>query len=521
MRFLGRFGFAVAAVFLVTSCSNSESSERTRNSELTKSYTLGYSCAQLKTESVTAETTEIRFTLCDNAEMYSIVTPPGVDGAVENQAVTNNREVIVPVKPEVNGEATKLIVKTIGSDFDDDSSYHSGIHIYDVSLADVSTAEVGPDNELVGSVHPRVVYDMPTPNKWIEYRRLIAESGGSDVYVGFVDNYVQKWAMVRLTTCHPSVAQARMSNAVYSTSALAQAMMNAKLIRDRDLYVSLNALRYHTAEVSETLNLCQPGESSFNVFTDGISSGYSPIQNDDIAAATNILEVAKSQMLLWYWVQVKKNECVSTNTNIPDVKAAKLQSWFTALDEKLRVLVDAPNLTTQQRESARRLLRQVDTLALLRTMRESFDGVSTCTVSAAGYDVAVVKPVDTTPPTSPTSEPSASGESEKTLSEAVESQTPESSIPTSQLNWSAASKAPLTLQVGRSLSRAQLRVLAQLKSTSTSTTTIARVGTSKKVCSVKAWGIRGVRAGTCRVRITVKATGKKAQSKVLTLTVTK
>lgn len=529
MKFFGRICFLVCAVFLVTSCSNSDSSDRNRNTAIQSNYRLGYSCAQLLTESATASTTEIRFMLCDDAEMYSIVTPIGVDGSIENQAVSANREVVVPVKSEVNGEATKLIVRTAGADLSDFSNYHSGIHIYDVSLADVTSDEVGQESSLLGSVQPKVVYDMPSPQSAFIYRQHFSEFSSRDAYVSYVEEFVQKWAMVRLTTCHRSVAQGRIANALYQSGAISDAMINAKRLRDIDGYVALDSLRHFVAGGESSVNLCAPGELGFNLFTDGITAGYTPIPASEVAMSNNVLELAKSHMLLQYWKQIEKGECEAQGQVIPDVEAENLdtysrqglESWSRALEEKLQIVAESSELTSTQRTTAQRLLLQIDTLSLVRKMRESFAGASLCTVSPAGYAVAVAQPSEAPSATLAPVEPITESDSNRNLSEVVENQAPIPSIPASQLNWAAATNAPLTLRVGQTFSRAQLRALAQLASSSKSTISIARVGSSQKVCVVKPWGVRGLRTGTCRVRVSIKNPGKKAQSKVLSLVVTK
>ena len=83
-----RSAIAVATFFIslvaLSGCGGDSASNRTRNSALPTSSVLPYSCAQLLTDVATETTTEIRFTLCDDAELYSIVTPEGVTGAIND-----------------------------------------------------------------------------------------------------------------------------------------------------------------------------------------------------------------------------------------------------------------------------------------------------------------------------------------------------------------------------------------------------------------------------------------------------
>ena len=234
MKLFSRGVALVSALALAASCGGTDSAQRTRNTALPEKYVLGYSCAQLVTEAVTESTSEIRFTLCDEAGSYSIVTPEGVSGAVNDQVVQGGEEIAVPISSAVNGPESTLVVKIDGAPMDENASYHSGIHIYGVSLATVDAELVGADSNLIGTLYPKVVYGFPTPQTWATYRIGVTSVVTRDMYATYLDELTQKWAMVRLTTCHPNVAHARMADARNANVSLAlgEAQVNGK--RDID-----------------------------------------------------------------------------------------------------------------------------------------------------------------------------------------------------------------------------------------------------------------------------------------------
>lgn len=523
MKLLSRAVAISTALVLIASCGGSDASQRTRNSALPEKYVLGYSCAQLVTEVATESTSEIRFTLCENAASYSIVTPEGVTGAVNDQVVQGGEEIAVPVSSEVNGPESTLIVKMKGAPAEDDAGYHSGVHVYRASLATADADLVGADSNLLGTLYPKVVYGFPSPQTWATYRIGITSGVTREMYADYIDELVQKWAMVRLTTCHPNIAQARMSSAeTWNVSgALAYTQITAKLMRDRDLYISINYLREFTASAPSQANICAPGQQSFNLYSNGIEAGYQPISSDKINDSTDVLALAKTHMLLHYWKQIQQNACDAPSGVSVNYEVAELETWENQALERLRVVSVDVNTSSVDRESAQRLITQIELLEYVGGMRRTFDGVPLCAASNAGYAVPVKQSVEEVSSTLPSADSGDSPSGTAPLADLVNNPTPPATIAPAQLVWSAANNVAQKIRVGQTLSKAQLAAQSGLALTAKSSVKLTSVASSKKVCTVKTWGLKAVKVGTCKVRVSVATKGKKSQSKTLSLQVSK
>ena len=523
-----RIAVVTAVSLLVASCGGGESAERTRNAALPTRTPLPYSCAQLLTDQVTGDTTEIRFSLCEDAEMYSILTPTGVNGQVDDKEVQGGEEIVVPISPEVDGIPTTLIVRTAGALSDD--PYHPGVHIYDVSLSRAIEDMVGPDSPLLGSLYPKVGYYMPTPQPWATYRAGFLElPGGPTQYAAYIDELVFKWATFALATCHSTLAQAAMASAGISSSALGEAQINAKRVNDRDWFVSLNALRMYTAGY-HPIALCPPGITGVNVIAQGVEQGFSPVEANVIANTSDPVLLLKSLALLKYWGQVVRTECPADPGVTINADAGQIQTWSTQVSDRLNEISEDTKLTSDQRTVALRALRQMDVLDLLNSQRRAFNGVSSCTVIPAGYAVPVKQSVEqvvenvsaTLAPAVEVQSQNSSSNSPQALADIVTDAAPAATVAPSQLSWPvAAASATTTIRVGQTVSRAQLVAQSGLTVTSRSTVRLAQIASSKKICTVKSWGVKAARAGTCKVRLSVATKGKKAQTKTVSLTVTK
>lgn len=523
MKLFSRGVALVTALAVIASCGGSDSAQRTRNSALPEKYVLGYSCAQLVTDVVTKSTSEIRFTLCDKAGSYSIVTPEGVSGAVNDQVVQGGEEIAVPISSEVNGPESTLIVKIDSAPSDVNAFYHYGIHNYGVSLATVDADLVGADSNLIGTLYPKVAYSFPTPQTLATYRIGVTSEVTREMYAGYIDELAQKWAMVKLTTCHPNIAHARMSmaEAYNTTSAMGYAQFNAKLMRDRDLFVSIYYLRKFTASAPSQASICAPGQQSFNLYSNGIEAGYQPISSDKINDSTDVLALAKSHMLLHYWKQIQQNACVAPSGVSVNYEVSELETWENQTLERLRAVSDDVNTSSVDRASAQRLITQIELLEYVGQMRRTFDGVPLCAASNAGYVVPVKQSVEVVSSTLPSADTGDSPSSTTPLADLVNNPTPPVTIAPAQLVWSAANNVVQKIRVGQTLSKAQLAAQAGLALTAKTSVKLTSVGSSKKVCTVKTWGLKAVKVGTCKVRVTVATKGKKSQSTSLSLQVSK
>ena len=445
MLFSRRRCAIVVATFFVSlvalsGCGGDSASDRTRNSALPASSVLPYSCAQLLTDTATEATTEVRFTLCDDAELYSIVTPDGVAGAINDQPVQGGEEISVPVGSVVNGPATQFIVKTVGAVLGDDPIYHSGVHIYRVSLATPEEDAVGANSPLLGTVYPKVSYDMPTPQTWTVYQKGPFDlPGGIGQYVAYIDELAQKWAMVKLATCHSTLAHAQMANINLTSHGFAQAQINAKVLRNRSLYVVLDQLRTFTSEHFSEANMCEPGVNGFNLFVDGVNEEFTPVAATEIASSTDAVALATSFALLRYWKQIVTNTCEAPSGTTVDYELAVLDTWSTQVFSRVQALRDDVTRTAVERVSSRRLLDQMAMIDLIEELHISTWGG--CAMIAAGYAVparqnieaVLQQAADTLPPS--VESQSNNNAVAPPLSEIVTNPAPSVTVPQSELVW--------------------------------------------------------------------------------------
>jgi len=287
------------------------------------------------------------------------------------------------------------------------------------------------------------------------------------------------------------------------------------------LYISFNYLRQFTASAPSQANICAPGQQSFNLYSNGIEAGYQPISSDKINDSTDVLALAKSQMLLHYWKQIQKGKCAAPSGISVNYEVAELESWENQVLERLSVVKDDMNTPGVVRINAQRLINQIQLLEYVDLMRGTFDGVPQCAASNAGYVVPVKQLVEEVSSTLPSVQTGDSQSNSAPLADLVNNPAPLVTVAPSQLVWSAANNLVQKIRVGQTLSKALLAAQSGLALSAKSTTKLTPVAASKKFCTVKVWGLKAVKAGSCKVRVSVITKGKKTQSKTLTLQVIK
>lgn len=532
MRLKARVALFTGAVIAMTACGGAESAERTRNTTLPTRWTMPYSCAQLLTDQATTDTTEIRFTLCAEAETYSIVTPSGVNGSVDVAPATGVKEVVVPISSDVDGPTTRLVVNVAGARADD--YYHPGVHIYEVSLSRATEELVGAASPLIDVVYPKVRYVMPLPQTLNTYRQgPFGFEDARTTYSSYVEELGQKWAMVRYTTCHPNVAHAVMAHVDpgNASGAASNAQVAAKRARLAGWFIALDSLRVFIALAGNEINICPAGARGVNVFTQGVEVGFVPIDQTQVATSTDWTKLLKSFALVRYWEQVARKQCPADRAVTATEKEANgLRVWSRALYDRLVALAEDTSQSQYEQRSARRAADQATMLGILEDARRASGSTTLCSVIPAGYSVPVVTPqVETQAQTEVTVPPVVETTSdsslvpETTAPPADASASPSNvSVPQAELSWPAATPtAPLRVRVGRSVSRADVLSRSRLAVSSGSRVTIRPLGSSTRVCSASTWGVKALRAGTCKVRVTVTTRGAQTQVATVSIRVTK
>lgn len=559
---------AVSLLMVLASCGGGDSgpdSARSRNSALPVQEPFPVSCAQLVREPVTETTDVVRFDLCDSADLYSVVTPTGVDGGVSDVIVSGGESVDVPLSPEVDGASTRLIVHT--TDAVDGDPWLTGVHIYDISLATVGTDMADENDPIFGTVYVKVAYDMPPPHPLSAYTTHSSMlAGGRDEYMDYVSDYVNDWAKVRLSTCYSLPTDLDMS-VLPNKGVLSYAMLQAKMERDRDWYVSLNTLRYAVDGYDRSAALCPEGTEGFNLFMDGVTRDFQPLTVDELAESTDVQAIARTYALLDYWIQVKRNDCAESALVNSDAAVVDLENW--RFQSQLRM----ENLAGTDSQAVP-AAAQMGILAFTKSARISADASDTCTVLPAGYEVVSAQsalPEETTTTqaeTTVTVEETTTTVADQTTSQSEQATTttdgavsgratattilagsttaaqtqatvagsattqPESlaaiaasapsavTVPAGNLAWTGVSLAP-SARVGEPVPKTRILAASGLASTPKSKVTLKRTGSSPKTCKYAPWGVRGTAPGTCRVRVTVATPGKKSRSATVDVTIEK
>lgn len=513
-RFTRNFVVVVAMV-VMAACGGAESSNRTKNSALTTSAPLPVSCAQLITETATAETTSLQFSLCDDAVKYAIDTPDGVEGEIQDTSVNGGEIISVPVSPTIDGDPTTLVVQTQNAIPED--PYMPGVHSYSVSLATVTADQVAADNPLLGTLYPRVVYTMPPPQPRSVYQRGPAPTtDGDNVYAKHIDDLVHAWSMLAQQTCYSSVAKAVMATPmVFSVSgALSHIQLNAKVRRNRAWFIYINSLRFMVNE-ADAIRVCPPGSTGFNIFLNGVNEGFVPITEKESETSTNAIDLLKSFALVSYWSQIVTQKCPATSTHNPKDSVEVLDTWTKAIKARLDTLrtdaaVGSELWTINQ---------QVDLIEQLAITRDAGPNSDKCSMISAGYSVPVKKtPAEIIEDVALAVEPPVASDNQSnasappSLSDIASSEQTVPTVPQSQLQMPGVSTAP-RLKIGSTMSTSRLAAVAGLRLTARSTVRLQIPAASQKVCRALKSSVRAVRVGTCTVRVSVATKGKKTQAK--------
>ena len=372
---------------------------------------------------------------------------------------------------------------------------------------------------------------MPAPQTWSTYRRrFLTLPGGKEQYVRYGDELIEKWAVVGLTTCHTIFASAVMAYVGGISGALAEKQIIAKQVRDRDWFVVLNAKRYFVSKQLIEDFLCEPNVSGFNVFVQGIEKGFTPLQPADVATSKEPVALLKSYSLLRILGQVVREEYVAIDGVSVQNSDANLDDWANAINERIILLTEDVDLTDAQRLIASRAQSQVDTLDLWKSIRNTADGDTTCTRLAAGYEVPVKQTIvevignaaSTLPaPVESQSQDTASPTTSQPLGEIVTNAQPEAIVTPAQVVWpEATASVKPTLRVGQMVSKSSLVAQAGLVTASKSNVTLMQ-RSPKSICAVRSTGVKAIKVGTCKVRISIATKGKKTQTKNLSLTIAK
>ena len=514
----------LVSVTALAACGSSDSNaSRTRNAAMSSQSPLPYSCAQLEPGVVNETTAYVYFSICDEAERFSIETPDDVDASVPDTDVGNREVIEVPVSRVIDGTPTILTIETEGSTPLD--SFHPGVHIYEIVLSRADTNLVSSDDPFNGALYPKVTYSMPASQVRDVYQ-YGTRSIGINQYVNYIEEYVHKWAMIRLTTCYSSLGLSVMSQ-IPPKEVLAHAQIDAKVLRNRPLYIHLNSLRYLMYTYYILPNRCDVGSNSYNIFTHGVNKGFVPVEVSELSTAVNVEEILKTGAITWYQSQVVKGQCPAETEVNSALSSEELQRWGEAAHQRLKELA-AKNPIARAAEN------QLSTLELLGLIRSEYGqyGESTlCSQLPAGYAVATAQPfeeiLETTRETLPkVDQPEIVVEGEvsevavQTLADVATAVIEEKLQPRPEISYTAPLPKP-TLKVGSSMSKASVVSASNLAVTKKSKISISRVSSSKKFCSMSRSRVKALKVGVCKVKVSVSQKGLKTKSKTVSITITK
>jgi hypothetical protein len=459
----------------------------------------------------------VDFVLCDDAVSYAVTTPIGVN--IDFTDVQGGETVSVSVDPEVDGAMTVLEVKT--RDYDPTLEGSRGLHRYQVSVATVGEDLVGSASDRVGTTFVSIKYEMPEPQPYAVYRagNWIYEDGGLNTYLDYVDEVVQKSSMIAHRTCYDSLSLASLSRTTAAANPLGEASIVAKLLRNRGLYSEIVSLRRYMYEVGPAA-LCDVPGTGFNVFSDGVETGYVALNSEEAAESDDIVALLKSFAVLHRLGQWAAGVCPGKPEGL-EIDADQTNTAMMAIVDRVAALAESSL-------EARAASAQIDVLRMLTEARVESGVAQPCTLIAAGYDVTPVRQPEVDVPL--TIAPA--------VAEAIAELPPATPAPTTTTvaaapvvsdtvpplpaaaEWAAA-VPKLSVRAGSSVSKARLLAFVGVKAKSGSTVRITRTAASKSRCTAYKWGVKGRKAGACRV--TVKVTPKKGKSvtKRITLTVTK
>ncbi len=515
---------------VLSACGGSDSNAgRTRNAAMSSQSPLPYSCAQLEPGAVNDTTAYVYFSICDEAERYSIVTPDGLEGSIPESDVEGREVIEVPVSSTIDGEPTLLIIETEGATRSD--SFHPGVHFYKVVLSRADTNLVSSDDPFNGALYPKVTYTMPASQAESVYQTG-SQLVGADQYVAYLEEYVHKWAMIRATTCYSSLGLSVMSQ-ISPKAVLTHALIDAKIRRNRNLYMVVNSLRNYLINYETLPARCAVGTNSYNIFTNGVNEGFVPIAADKISTTDNIEELLKTSAITWFQAQVVNGQCTADVEVSDSISSADLQQWGDDAHQRLEELAANSPIAL----AAENQLTILNLLAAVRSAYQIHGLATTCSQLPAGYSVAVAQPfevlLESTSETLPkvelpeiavigdvvqSAEPTLAEAAAAVIEENSQTQTQSKSQP--EISYTAPLPKP-TLKVGSTMSKASVVAASDLAISKKSKVAITRLSASKKFCSLSKTRVRAVRAGVCKLRVSVSSKGAKTLSKTVSITVTK
>lgn len=509
----------VVTAALMASCGGTDTG-RPRNAALPPATPrLPYSCAQLESAVVPSGDRPVaRFVLCDEAEKYMVVAGSDTVQDAEEAPVPPDNVIEVPVDP---GDATNTAEVWVWVTRGAEGDQIDQLHRYVVGIGEVGEATLGVGHPRASERIVRVEYTMPPPYGRSVYLGDVPRETHHD----YVDDIVQKWSMITQRTCYPSPTLARMSMGVGVSSPLADSSIAAKRWRNRNYYVSVSMLRNYTWDWVAPRALCAPGTSSYNMFSDGVESGYVPVSPDAVATTTDVVALLKSYAVVHMEIQVRQQVCDEVLAVSKETGNESLAALKTSLKQRVEELAENDL-------AARAAGGQIDVLDALTESRVNARIFPLCARIAGGY--SVVTPQDAT-------ENSVATEVVLPLPETVAAQqTPDDSTQTTlppttvspdavvapapplpkEAVWAVA-QPTLRVKAGSSLSGSRLLSFAGLRQPAGAKVRITRSAASKARCTASTRGVKALRPGSCRVTVKVTPRKGKAVTKSITVTVTK
>lgn len=493
----------------LSACGDGNSgSARVKNAALSSSTPVPYSCAQLETEEVSEETTSVAFSLCDEAVRYSIVTPDGVMGSIADTDVQGNEVIRVPVSKSIDGDYTIFTVQVDGAEPLD--PYHPGVHVYQVALSRATTTLVEENDPSYGKVFTKILYEMPAP------KTFDAFSSGTSVigveqYLTNLEEYLQKWAMVRLPTCTSSLSLAVISQTPIK-SVLGYAQIDAKRRLKRNLYTKLSQARYFTSSISSLPAGCLNGLNSYNIFTNGIHKGFVPLNESEILESDNVEALLQTTAYGMYAAQVKSGQCPVDDNVSSELSRDDFETVSTNAYKRISELViDNPVAIAAE--------YQLTLLMMMTEIRNEYGVKDLCTKLPSGYynekELPKEKALEFAANTLPekaisdiTVQDAVTPDSTPSLGESALLALSNSPAPLGAETWNAPIPSP-SLTVGGTMSKSRVVAASNIVIAPKSKVVLTRLATSKRFCSMTPKSVKALRVGTCKMTVVVSAKGKK------------
>lgn len=516
----------LAASLFASSCGsgNSKSNSRQRNTTLSSAAgRLPYSCAQLISDPLpTREDPVATFRLCDDAVGYTVTLAFATVGDPMPVPITRNVE--VPINFEDPSKQTTLVVHMADAVKDDELGH--GIHTYRVSIDRMDSMLVSPDDPRASDTLIVVDYTMPPPQPLGIYNGTsLRQANTFHLFADYIDEAVQKWSMIAQRTCYETPVLARMSMVQGPVAALGNAQLAAKISRSIDMYISLQQLRYAVFNWGTDLSpvICETGATGYNMFSDGVETNFQPLTGDDVEKSTDVENLAASFAVLHMAEQVANGDCKE------DLPFMDHQSAEEFLVQREAVYTRLAKMAANNNYSALMALQQADVLMLLTSVRRSNATFDKCSRIASGYNVPKAQVATEVPVPAEDILPAdgvtgGDGGQSTAVGELPVVNPASPAVPAVPLEaaavWKAA-KPTLSVKAKTSISKSRLLSFVGLRAPKGSKVRIIRSARSKAVCSAYTWGVKGRKAGSCRVVITVIPKKGKAISKSVTIKIMK